>query len=221
MIRNLLRRLADFERDDSLAIKIRLKTIALFKELTSPLPKPLRILDVGGTEVFWERFGFAGDSRYNITLLNLHRIETHHSNLRAVVGDARNMPEFRDGEFDIVFSHSVIEHVGDYDAQKQMVRELLRVGKRYFLQTPNFYFPFEPHFLFPCFQFLPLWLKTILLRHFSLGWDRIPDKVRARKIASSIRLLKSSELRELFPGATIQGERFMGISVSLVVYGGW
>jgi len=118
-----------------------------------------------------------------------------------------------------VFSNSVIEHVGGYEDQKQMAREVQRIGKRYFLQTPNFYFPFEPHFLFPFFQFFPLWLKVFLLRHFSLGWrDKIPDKGEAIKTANSVRLLKKEELKELFPGAVIHDEKFGGLTISFIVY---
>jgi Methyltransferase domain len=45
----------------------------------------------------------------------------------------------------------------------------MRVAKRYFVQTPNRYFPIEPHFLFSGFQFLPLPVKRWLLMLFSLG----------------------------------------------------
>jgi len=218
-MRNLLRNSADFQRDNSLALRLRLKRIALFKELISPLPKPLTILDVGGTEIFWERMGFVGDENVQITLLNLSEIETHYPNFKSVAGDARNMHQFGDGEFDVVFSNSVIEHVGEYQDQKQMAKEVQRIGKRYFLQTPNFYFPFEPHFLFPFFQFFPLWLKVFLLRHFNLGWHaKIPDKGQAIKTANSVRLLKKRELKELFPGAIVHEEKFWGLTISFIVY---
>jgi len=219
MMRNLLRNSADFRRDNSLALKLRLKRIALFKELISPLPKPLTILDVGGTEIFWERMGFARDKNVKITLLNLSQIETHGPWFKTALGDARNMHQFGDADFDVVFSNSVIEHVGGYEDQKQMAKEVQRIGKRYFLQTPNFYFPFEPHFLFPFFQFFPLWLKVFLLRHFRLGWyDKIPDKGEAIKTANSVRLLKKEELKELFPGAVIYDEKFGGLTISFIVY---
>ncbi|MEM2045934.1 MAG: class I SAM-dependent methyltransferase, partial [Candidatus Bathyarchaeia archaeon] len=57
-----------------------------------------------------------------------------------IIGDARCMP-FKDKSFDVVFSNSVIEHVGNYDDQKMCAEEIRRVGKCYFVQTPNFYFP--------------------------------------------------------------------------------
>jgi hypothetical protein len=222
MIRKFFLQIADFQRDDSLALKLRLKTIDFFKELISPLPKPIRILDLGGTEIFWERMGFLQDEDIKVTLLNLSKIEIHHPNLKSVAGDARNLSKYKNGEFDIVFSHSVIEHVGSYDDQKKMAEEVQRVGKRYFIQTPNYYFPFEPHFLFPLFQFFPDWLKIFLVRHFNLGTqDKISDEEEAVKIVNSIRLLKKRELHELFTGAEIYREKLFGFSIFFIVYMGW
>jgi hypothetical protein len=61
------------------------------------------------------------------------------------------MPQYRDKEFDIAFSNSVIEHVGNDLRIRQMADEVRRVGRNY-LQTPNYYFPLEPHFFFPFFH---------------------------------------------------------------------
>jgi SAM-dependent methyltransferase len=61
-----------------------------------------------------------------------------------VQGDACALP-FADGEFDIVFSNAVIEHVGDRERQRQLVSEALRVGRRIFITTPNCRFPIEVH----------------------------------------------------------------------------
>jgi len=222
MTNNLLKNLADFNREDSIAIKIRRKRIAFFMDLLSPLPRPLTILDVGGTEIFWERLKFAGDDNFELTLLNLKKIETNYTNLNSVSGDARDMKEFGDKEFDIVFSNSVIEHVGGYDDQIQMAKEVQRVGKRYFLQTPNFHFPIEPHFLFPFYQFFPLELKTSLLMRFDLGWRRkTQDRETAQRIINSIRLLKKGELRQLFPGAMIHNEKIWGLTFSFIIYKGF
>ncbi|MCX8174497.1 MAG: methyltransferase domain-containing protein [Thermoplasmata archaeon] len=214
-----LTNLADFRRDESVAIKLRLRRIALLKSFLSSLNKPLKILDVGGTEIFWERMGFAGAEGIEITILNLSEEKVHHPNFRSVSGDARNMFQFCDGAFDVVFSNSVLEHVGSYEDQKRMAMEVQRVGKHFFVQTPNYYFPLEPHFLFPFFQFFPLWLKVFLLGHFNLGWYRkISDEREAIKIANSVRLLKETELRELFPDATIHREKFCGLTICFIVY---
>lgn len=222
MIRDFLLRLADFRRDDSLAIRTRLKRMAYFKELISSLPRPLRILDVGGTEVFWERMGLCDDKSIEVVIINLRDIETRHPNFKSVIGDARDMHQFKDGEFDVVFSNSVIEHVGGYENQKKMANEVRRIGKRYFLQTPNYYFPVEPHILFPFFQFFPLRLQVFLLCHFNLGWaTKITSKERAAQLIRCCRLLKKKELKELFPGANIRKEKLMGLIMSYIVVEGW
>lgn len=222
MIREILKKMMDVGRDDSAIMKVRKKRIALFRDLVSPLPKPLKIIDIGGTELFWEMMGFADDPNYEITILNLSGTDSHHFNIRLVVGDARDMREYADDEFDVAFSNSVIEHVGGLDEQGKMAREVMRVGRRYFVQTPNRGFPFEPHFLFPFFQFFPLALKVFLIRRFSLGWyPRISDREEAVKAAESVRLLRRGEVRALFPDGTIREEKLFGMTSSFIVYGRW
>ncbi len=219
MIRNLFLSLADSRSDNSLALKLRLKTITVFKEFIRGLPKPVRIIDVGGTEVFWEMMGFGGEESVDITLLNLSEEKTRYPNIKSVAGDARNLHQFKTNEFTIGFSHSVIEHVGTYVDQKQMANELQRVGKHYFLQTPSFYFPMEPHFLFPFFQFFPLWFKVYLIQHFNLGhYNKIKDRGQAVNTVNSIRLLKKKELKELFPDAIIIDNRLFGLTQSYIVH---
>lgn len=155
-------------------------------------------------------------------LLNVSMINVSHTNIRSVIGDARTMPQFEDKEFDIVFSNSVIEHVGDYGQQRQMADEIRRIGKRYFVQTPNRYFPIEPHFLFPFFQFLPLLMKVFLLTHFNLRWfKKTTDKDKAEEVAKSITLLSRREFMSLFPDAKIHKEKFFGLTKSFTVRGGW
>lgn len=111
---------------------------------------------------------------------------------------------------------------GDFEGQRRMAAEIRRVGERYFVQTPNRYFPIEPHFLFPGYQFLPFEARVFLVRHFELGWvGRIPDPVQAAKTVGAIRLLDRAELETLFPRARIYRERFCGLTKSFIVYGGW
>ncbi len=218
----IFRKYADPKMSGSLATKTRLKNFALFRSLILPLPRPLKILDIGGTQQYWEEVDFIEDSAVEITLLNLSRDNVTYPNFRSMVGDARNLSEFRNKEFDIVFSHSVIEHVGGLKDQRKMADELKRIGKRYFLQTPNRFFPIEPHFLFPLFQFFPLWLKVWLVSRFDVGWyTRTSDRQKAIETVKSIRLLSKQELQKLFPGATIYKEKFLGFTKSFIVYDGW
>src|SRR5919202_5424479 len=145
----ILKRIADNRTDDSLATRLRRRRFTLFRHLISSLDRPFSILDVGGRPLFWEKMRFAEERGVRIVLLNIEEPEFARPTFTCVVGDARDMGEFGDKEFDVVFTKSVLEHVGGYDEQHRMAEEVRRVGKRYFLQTPNRFFPIEPHFLFP------------------------------------------------------------------------
>jgi hypothetical protein len=223
MVERFLRIMAQTERGGrSLRSFILRRRVAFLVQLLAAVPRPFRMLDVGGTSMFWEAVGWVGDPGVEITLLNMKQQPVHYENLRSIVGDARRMYQFQDAEFDLVFSNSVIEHVGNYDDQMKMAKEVQRVGKRYFIQTPSYYFPLEPHFFFPFFQLLPMDLRIFLLRRFSLGWyKKTPDRAKAAKAVRSVRLLRKQEVRQLFPGARIHEERFCGLVMSFIAYRGW
>lgn len=201
------------------ANRLRSKRFTLLHELLETLPQPVNILDVGGAEDFWENVNFTDPNQVNVTLLNISETPVKYSNFKSIVGDATNLECFADNQFDLVFSNSVIEHVGDYQQQKKMAEEIRRVSKRFFVQTPNYYFPIEPHFLFPCFQFLPLAIKVWLIQNFELGWyKRVPDKKEAIEVANSVHLLKEKDLRNLFGNARLYKEKFFGFTKSLIAY---
>lgn len=85
-----------------------------------------------------------------------------------VQGDGRNLP-YTNNEFDIVFSNSVIEHVGTFEDQKRFAEEIRRVAKSYWVQTPNRHFPVETHLIAPFIHFLP--------RNFQKTSDSVVDSV--------------------------------------------
>jgi len=192
--------------------RIRQKRWELFRSLTASLERPMKILDVGGLQTVWERIGFADQPDIHITMLNLVKVSNDHWNMESVVGNACSMPQYHDGQFDVVYSNSVIEHVGGDKEIRSMADEIRRVGKRYFVQTPNRYFPVEPHFLIPMFQFMPISLRTTFVQHFPLGWfEKIPDRKRADELVRSVNLLSKSQVQSLFPDALTTDERFFGI----------
>lgn len=211
------------------AANLRKKRFALLNSLIESIPGSpfLKILDIGGTESFWrQRVDFLEQQTkdLDIILLNTYpEVENVKAfNLKGMVGDARNMHQFKDKEFDIVISNSVIEHVGSYQDQTRMANEVMRVGKRYFVQTPNLYFPIEPHVVLPFFQFLPIELRVWIVTHFdTLRRKKWTDKQKALEYISEIRLLTKKEMVELFPHGTLVDEEFLGLVKSFVVYGGW
>jgi 2-polyprenyl-3-methyl-5-hydroxy-6-metoxy-1,4-benzoquinol methylase len=219
----MLHRLYDHQQSDSLAATLRSKRLNLLLSLLSTLPTPIKVLDVGGRVAFWQSTGLLDTefAQVSITLLNtsVEEIGREHPQMKYVVGDARDMSQFRPKEFDFVFSNSVIEHVGSYADQSRMAKEIERVGKRYFVQTPNFYFPIEPHFVFPAFHWLPITIRVWLITHFNLGWySKFSDVQSASAEVRSIRLLKKREFVRLFPDSKLFEERFFGLTKSFVLY---
>jgi hypothetical protein len=217
-----LKRLANFNDPASLASRMRRKRFALFRGLVEELPRGSSVLDVGGTPQFWEGETLVTSGAIRVTIINLESYVSSNRAIRQLACDARDMRMFGDNSFDVVFSNSVIEHVGSFDDQKKMADEVQRVAPRYFIQTPNRYFPLEPHFLLPLFQFYLRRLQAELLRRRDLGWmHRQPDYEDALREVSQIRLLTVGEMRALFAGASLYRERLAGLTKSLVAYRGW
>jgi ubiquinone/menaquinone biosynthesis C-methylase UbiE len=217
----MFKRIADNSNERSLAVRFRRKRFAFFLSLLARLERPVHILDIGGTDAYWKTMGLDTNDQVFITLVNLTLDNITLPRVKSIVGDARHI-QSADQSFDIVFSNSVIEHVGSYQDQLRMANEVCRVGKYYFVQTPNKYFPLEPHFLFPFFQFLPIRLRAWLLQNFKLGWfTKTPDAQEAREVVESIRLITKKEFKALFPNASIYEEKVLGMTKSFVAFGGW
>ena len=93
-----------------------------FEQLTESMPRPLKIIDVGGTTDFWVRRGWGGRSDIQITTVNRDAESKRCQNIEPVVGDASNLSGFADQCFDIAFSNSVIEHLEIWENQAAMAR---------------------------------------------------------------------------------------------------
>ena len=176
-----------------------------------------RILDIGGTPDCWALLRASP----HLTLLNTPRARDDLAGAADwVAGDGRRLP-FRDGTFDVVFSNSVIEHVGDAASQQSFAGEVARVGRGFWVQTPNRWFPVEQHLLTPFIHWLPrAWQRAIVPR-FNV-WSMLvrvtPDRRRfyIEHYLSDVRLLGFGEMRALFPGARVIRERLWGVTKSLV-----
>ena len=174
------------------------------------------ILDVGGYPETWENPRI--DS--NITLLNIHPIDlskrTSNFQMKAVVGDGCRL-DYKDKEFDIVFSNSVIEHLGTWERQMAFAREMGRVGRALWIQTPARGFFMEPHLLTPLIHYFPRAVQKRLLRHFTV-WGLItkPSPEQVEGFLNEVRLLDEKEMKQLFPGCEISKERIAGLTKSLI-----
>lgn len=183
------------------------------------------ILDLGGRETYWQigrDFVEANRSRLHFTLVNLEKDPVEdHVLFDSLIGDATD-PKLLDGrKFDLVHSNSVVEHVGDFADMKRFAENTRRLAPRYYVQTPNYWFPFEPHFRFPGFQYLPEAMRVAMIQRFSLGFfPRIETAEEARAIIHHHHLVSTREMRELFGDAQVFHEKFYGLNKSIIAIRG-
>lgn len=181
----------------------------------------VKILDIGGVLVFWKSMEFKYLDTAHVTLLNLtsEKLPADCTCFSSVAGSATDLSAYGDKAFDLTFSNSVIEHVGDFAAQQRMADEMVRTGKHCYLQTPNRFFIMEPHYLVPFFQFFPLRLRAFFIRRFQLGnTPQAKTWEEALQLANSIRLLTYRELQRLFPNAEIKKEKIGIFTKSFYLY---
>jgi hypothetical protein len=124
---------------------------------------------------------------------------------RAFVGDGCRLP-FADQSIDVVFCNAVIEHV-PRALQPVMAGEIMRVGRSWFVTTPNFWFPLELHRRVPLFQFLPKAMQD--------AYDR---RYRPLHEGDVVNLLAAGDMRRLFPGATVFRQRVTFFPETLIAY---
>jgi hypothetical protein len=176
-----------------------------------------RILDIGGTPECWRLL--AAPPR--LVLLNMPRAKADLAGAELwVAADGRALP-FRDGAFDIVFSNSVIEHVGSAASQQRFAAEAARVGRGYWIQTPNRWFAVEQHLLTPFVHWLPKsWQRAIVPRWNVWSAVARPSADRrefyVRHFLEEVRLLGAGDVRRLFPDGRLIRERFCGLTKSLI-----
>lgn len=176
------------------------------------LPRGARIVDVGGSPAIWEEI----DRDFEITLVNLpgsNPPESRSPRFTYVEHDACDLAGiFEDQSFDFAFSNSTIEHVGDESRQEQFAREVRRLGRSYWVQTPSNRFPLEVHTWIPFYFSLPSTSRDRLKRR----WDR-KFPVWSGMIEET-RVLSRRRMAALFPGARCFIERLLGLEKSYSFY---
>lgn len=213
--------------DRSVEFQFRARRFAYIASIIEELlqdRQSIRILDVGGTEDYW-RIGrdllARHRDRISITLVNTEAQAVADTGLfQSICADAC-APDFLAGErYDLVHSNSVIEHVGDMKRMAAFAANIQRLGRRYYVQTPNYWFPLEPHFRVVGFQWLPIALRAGLMRRFNLGFfPRAKTDAEALSNVVEIRLLTARQMQQLFPRAEQRIERVAGLSKSIMAAG--
>lgn len=178
------------------------------------------ILDLGGTADYWHRVGldFLKDNDFTVTIVNIEATEFGEGPFRCLVGNACNI-DLPNNSFDIVHSNSVIEHVGGRSQVLAFANEVRRLAPAYYIQTPNWSFPVDPHFWkVPFFHWMPRSVRSELLYRLPIASaGRAPDRQVARQVVEETRLLSGKQMRRLFPDGHLRREKFLGLTKSWIV----
>ena len=172
-----------------------------------------RVLDLGGTCSIWQYV----ETPLDVTIVNLPGVDKQvlpdsHHRFHLVVGDATDMPEYRDNQFDVVFSNSVIEHVGGEERRAAFAREVRRLAPRYFVQTPSVWFPLEAHTGIPFWWALP---QSVRRRAIERWRAKLPAWT---EMVEGTTVIARDQLQAYFPDGAIITERVMGIPKSYAAY---
>lgn len=200
------------------AYRARQKMFEFFQQ-NIPLTPQSRVLDVGVTpdrqlkdSNFFEQFYPYKDKITATSIEDAAFLEEQYPGLHFVRTDGQKLP-FEDASFDVVVSFAVLEHVGSRANQQQFINEILRVGKWFFLTTPNRQFPVEVHTFLPFLHWLPQPTHQTILRRMGLPfWAQ----------TENLNLLTPRALLSLFPPNTslkLHQHRLLGLPSNLVVYG--
>jgi hypothetical protein len=172
----------------------------------------IRVLDLGGDGRSWV---LAGVRPAHLTLVNLEPTHSTEAWMTELIGDACDPPEL--GEHDLVYSNSVIEHVGGHWRRERFAEVVRGAAPAYWVQTPYRYFPVEPHQLLPMLQYLPLALQARLVVASPVGnLGNVRDRDMALDMLMYNELLGASQMRAYFPDGELLRERFAGLTKSLI-----
>ena len=205
----------------------------LFVRLMAPR-RGMRVLDLGGGDSsLAERIAHRVPLRVTVAdISDEHAVAALARGFcHQVVPESGELP-FADGSFDVVLCNSVIEHAtlpkdacrvsvrvpqetwrkSARHSQAGLAREIQRIGRGWFVQTPHRHFPIDQHVQFPLVHYLShnatcrvvaltdrFWVKSCLG---IVDWE----------------LFTPAQLLELFPSARIHVERFLGLPKSIVAW---
>lgn len=175
----------------------------------------MSVIDLGGSVDAWVR---APTHPASVHVVNLEpQPDQVPAWIRSDQADACSLPaHIAGGSYDLVFSNSVIEHVGGHAQRMRFADAVHKLASRHWVQTPYRYFPVEPHWLFPGFQFLPLNVRAGISCNWPLVHTPSRNKADGLRAAMGVELLSCTEMAFYFPDSRLRFERMIGAVKSLI-----
>lgn len=175
----------------------------------------MKVLDLGGRPSYWAAMSVRPAHVRCVNLEPTARVVggiPNESWVEYVEADATTP---QPGTYDLVVSNSLIEHVGGHEPRLRLAEAVHAAADRHWVQTPYRYFPVEPHWIFPGFQFLPMPVARSVSERWKVGHIRSSRESSWSDVAW-VELLTKTDMRHYFPDATLWTERWMGLPKSLV-----
>ena len=223
--KSITKDLTNYNSQNSFGSRLRAKRISPLLGLIESVFQEhgcVNIIDIGGTETYWNIVPqhYFNDYNVRITIVNVPDgtdSPSDHGRFTFVKADGCDLANFETDTFHIAHSNSVVEHVGDWKRMVQFSTELKRVAQKYFVQTPNYWFPIEPHCMTPLFHWFPKPVRVWLVMKFELGhWPKATSVNMAMRMVERINLLDKNMFYELFHDARINTEKLLFIPKSFV-----
>lgn len=184
---------------------------------TFPDLAQMSVIDLGGRITTWQRSPVRPK---RVHVVNLEPPPTEIPEWVEIDhGDACDLPaHIASRRYDLVFSNSVIEHVGGHDRRQRFADSVHQLADAYWIQTPYRYFPVEPHWIAPGMQFLPIAARAQMARRWPLAHRRTTTHEAAVQAVLRVELLDRTQMRHYFPGCVLRAETTFGMPKSLIAY---
>jgi hypothetical protein len=180
-----------------------------------PALDQMSVVDLGGRLDTWTR---AAVRPKHVHVLNLETPPAVIPDWAEVErADACALPQHvATRRYDLVFSNSVIEHVGGHERRLRFADSVHTLADVHWVQTPYRYFPIEPHWVAPGMQFLGIRARTELARRWPLTHSPSKNYQNALERVLWTELVDRTQMRHYFPDSQIRTERLAGLVKSLI-----
>lgn len=188
---------------------------AAWLSTTFPALADMTVLDLGGRVSSWTGVPIRPA---HVHVVNLEPLPSDLPDWAEVdTADACDLPaSITSRRYDLVFSNSVLEHVGGHERRRRMAEAVRALAPNHWVQTPYRYFPVEPHWVAPGMQFLPVPARVAVARKWPLAYTPGKSWEQAMKQVLTTELIGRAEMRYLFPDSAIRAERLIGMTKSLI-----